>query len=203
MFKQVNPRINEFMQSGHEQMTHGIMMVVLSIQQPWHSVGVQMQDYREKGLESKYVWGNKRKTYKWLIDNGAELFESLMDADNTDTYKHMLLTQVDGLGVAKAGFVMQLMFGVSGCMDVHNLRKYDVPASVLSVSPSMKQGTRQSKVRQYNLICHEIGTDELWNQWCQFIANKYPTKWVDGNHVSMVHYTYLTDSWYNIVKEGE
>ena len=65
----------------------------------------------------------------------------------------------------------------------------------------MKVSSRNAKVEAYNQICHKLGTEYLWNQWCQFIADKYPTKWVDGDHVSMVHYTYLTDS-YDTIKEA-
>jgi hypothetical protein len=197
MYNKVNPKINKFMQSSPEHMSHGIMMVVLSIQQGWHTVGEQMKDYKENQGHSRYVWGNKARTYKYLQEHEVELFNTLLSPDFTHTYKHMRLTQVVGLGVAKAGFVMQLMFGVSGCMDVHNLRRFDVPASILSVSPEMKMSTRKAKVEQYNIICHDIGTEVLWDTWCDLIAKKHPTKWVDGDHVSMVHYTYLIDSWEN------
>ena len=55
------------------------MMVVLSIQQPWHSVGKQMQDYRLKGSSSKYIWGNKLRTLKFLEKHKEELYRDALE----------------------------------------------------------------------------------------------------------------------------
>ena len=48
------------------------------------------------------------------------------------------------------------------------------------------------KIENYITLCHDYGTENLWNSWCSMIAAKYPTDFIDGNHVSEVHYTYLT-----------
>ena len=201
MFKSVNPMVNAFMQASPEQMIHGGMMVSFSIQQPWHSVGKQLIDYRKKGKDSAYVWGLKGKSLAWYEDHGEALYYSVMEAKTVDE-RLALFLQVDGLGMAKAGFMCQLMFGDGGCMDVHNLRKYDVKASVMNYNAAQGDATRKAKRRLYLSVCNTIGTAELWDQWCDGIAARQPTRWVDGNHVSMVHYTYLSDSYNNVIREG-
>ena len=45
----------------------------------------------------------------------------------------------------------------------------------------------------YIKLCHDYGTEELWNAWCESLALK-SDRWVDGFHVSEVHYTYLTNN---------
>jgi len=65
-FKKHNVLINEYAQQSPENLQDMVMMVVLSIQQPWYKVGEQMIDYRKLGSDSRFVWGNKLKTYRWL-----------------------------------------------------------------------------------------------------------------------------------------
>ena len=48
------------------------------------------------------------------------------------------------------------------------------------------------KLHEYITLCHNYGTENLWNSWCSMIAEKYPKDFVDANHVSEVHYTFLT-----------
>ena len=53
--------------------------------------------------------------------------------------------------------------------------------------------TNKKKVEAYIKLCNDYGTVELWNAWCESLAFK-SKKWVDGFHVSEVHYTYLTNN---------
>ena len=69
VFKIHNPKINKFSQASAENFSLMVVMAVLSIQQDWFSVGNQIQDYRKRGLRSRFVWGNKERTLSYLNSN--------------------------------------------------------------------------------------------------------------------------------------
>ena len=194
----------QYAQKSHDNMVDVALMVSLSIQQNWLSVGDQLADVNKCGIESKFLWGNKRKTYEYLQDNSYKLYTDAMavinsgdsDRDNARALMAVFL-RVDGLGIPKAGFMCQLMAGLVGCMDVHNIRLYrlDIKDLSLSKNPKTSKGVdaNNKKVWAYIDMCHDIGTESLWDNWCNFLATK-SKKWIDGAHVSAVHYSYLTDA---------
>jgi len=194
----------QYAQKSHDNMVDVALMVSLSIQQNWLSVGDQLADVNRCGIESKFLWGNKRKTYEYLQDNSYKLYTDAMavinsgdlDRDKARALMAVFL-RVDGLGIPKAGFMCQLMAGLVGCMDVHNIRLYrlDIKDLSLSKNPKTSKGidANNKKVWAYIDMCHDIGTESLWDNWCNFLATK-SKKWIDGAHVSAVHYSYLTDA---------
>jgi len=189
-FKTVNPKINEHCQQSADNNADMVMMVVLSIQQPWHAVGDQMRDYKAIGADSRFVWGNKRKTFDWLQEHKEALYRDTMDA-KTDSELMQAFLQVPGLGLAKAGFCCQLFAGRVGCIDVHNLRRLNIAPSVLTLNKSATETTKRKKIDAYISACKSRRTSWLWDSWCKLIAKRDPKRWVDGDHVSAVHFDYL------------
>ena len=204
MFKNHNPIINAYMQENHEQMSMGIMFVVLSIKTPFHTMKRQMDDYKVNQVNSKYVWGFKIDTHNYLQDYGKELYDDLMElwttpkkelggtADTKDSAMMMRLMDVPGLGMVKAGFVMQMMFGRVGCMDVHNTRRfYKVDAKDVSISAGVrKDSTKFKKVVGYVQLCkNNRSTAKLWDSWCEQLVYKPCNRgrFADGNEVSQMH----------------
>jgi len=194
----------EYAQVSADNMMQVILMVVLSIQQNWLGVGEQLKDVRLNGAESRFLWGNKIKTYEYLQANSHQLYADAMAAINSgdsDRDKARALMEVflrvDGLGIPKAGFTCQLMAGLVGCMDVHNIRLYrlDIKDLSLSKNPKTSKGVdaNNKKVWAYIDVCHDIGTESLWDIWCDLLATK-SKHWKSGAHVSAVHYSYLTDA---------
>ena len=78
-FKQINPLINQFSQMSSDNLEEMVMMGVISARQPWDSVGMQLDDYRQYGLRSRFVWGNKRKTLKWLLKHKKSLYHDALE----------------------------------------------------------------------------------------------------------------------------
>ena len=198
-FKKHNPLINAYAQESAEKTKDMVMMVVLSIQQPWSAVGGQMQDYRKLGAESRFVWGNKSNTLAWLETNVDSLYADAMDAVHTckgralDIRLMQIFIRVDGLGLAKAGFCCQLFAGCVGCIDVHNLRRLSIPVTVLKLNKNASAVTKQKRIETYVDACSQRRCRWLWNSWCNLIAKKQPERWRDGEHVSLVHYEYLNN----------
>ena len=203
MYKLDAINCQQYSQQSPDNMADMVLMVALSIQQNWLSVGGQMIDVRKYGMHSKFLWGNKIKTYEYLRDNSSQLYADAMaviNSDRSDRDKARSLMEVflrvTGLGIPKAGFVCQLMAGLVGCMDVHNIRMYglDIKSLSLAKNPKTSKGidANNRKVVAYIDMCHDIGTEKMWNDWCNFLATK-SKKWRDGSHVSAVHYSYLTN----------
>lgn len=201
MYIQHATAVQQYAQVSAINLSDVALMTVLSIRQPWLNIGTQMIDVRTNKLSSKDLWGFKKDTYIYLESNKHKMYAQMMaviNSNKTDASKAMSLMKiflrVNGLGMAKAGFMCQLTAGLVGCMDSHNLKMYNLDAKdfVLTKNPktikSLDANTK--KIRNYIQICNEYGTENLWNSWCSFLATK-STKWRDAYHVSEVHYSYL------------
>ena len=193
--------VQQYAQVSANNLSDVTLMGVLSIRQPWLNIGNQMIDVRTNKLGAKSLWGFKKDTYIYLESNKHKMYAQMMaviNSNKTDASKAMSLMKiflrVDGLGMAKAGFMCQLTAGLVGCMDSHNLKMYNLDAKdfVLAKNPKTIKSldANVKKIRNYVQICNEYGTENLWNSWCSFLATK-STKWRDANHVSEVHYSYL------------
>ena len=123
---------------------------------------------------------------------------AVINSNQTDTVKSLALMRIflriDGLGLPKAGFMCQLTAGLVGCMDVHNIKMYNLKIKDLTLAKNPKgfkgKATNNGKIVAYVTLCKEHGTENLWNSWCNFVASK-SISWKDGNHVSSAHYNYL------------
>ena len=193
--------VQQYAQVSASNLSDVTLMTVLSIRQPWLNIGTQMIDVRTNKLGAKALWGFKKDTYIYLESNKHKMYAQMMaviNSNKTDASKAMSLMniflRVNGLGMAKAGFMCQLTAGLVGCMDSHNLKMYNLDAKdfVLAKNPKTIKSldANVKKIRNYVQICNEYGTENLWNSWCSFLATK-STKWRDANHVSEVHYSYL------------
>jgi len=193
--------VQKFSKISSSNLADVILMVVLSIQQPWYAVGNQLKDVKVNGINSRFIWGNKAKTYKSLMSRKEFIYSqylAVLNSNKSDDDKALSLMnvflQIDGLGMAKAGFVCQLSAGLVGCIDIHNLRMYSIPLKDLKLSKSIKsKAIKNRRVMNYISICHDIGTEKLWNTWCNTLATK-SKRFEDGFHVSQVHYSYLQDA---------
>ena len=201
MFNTHCTAVQKYSQRHVDNMADTVLMVVLSIQQNWLSVGEQLADVRANKLDSKFLWGNKIKTYQYLMANKHKMFAQVKAVLNSkksyDAKAYSLMRiflRVDGLGLPKAGFCCQLIAGMVGCMDIHNIRLYDLDPKTFKLNPNPKtQRARlanDEKIQTYITLCHDYGCENLWNSWCENLATK-SNRWQDANHVSEVHYTYL------------
>ena len=201
MYKVHAKAVQDYSRLSSDNLSDVILMVVLSIQQPWYSVGEQLKDVKKLGRDSRFIWGNKIKTYDSLQCKKGFIYSqylAVLNSSKSDDDKALSLMnvflQIDGLGLAKAGFVCQLTAGLVGCIDVHNIRMYNIPKKDLSFSKSIKsKALKDKKISNYVSVCHDIGTENLWDTWCSFLATK-SKKFEDGFHVSKVHYDFLQEA---------
>jgi hypothetical protein len=95
------------------------------------------------------------------------------------------------LGLVKGGFVVQLCFGLSGCIDTHNLNMACIKPSRVSAARFKKAKSWRTKdniAREYQEYIQEFGgTETLWDSWCDYVAKQRPKRFASGFEVSQLH----------------
>ena len=168
-----------------------IAMVLLSIQQHWDQIGNQLIDLKENGLDSKYLFGSKRSGWDYVVANKKELHEAIYSRNLPMAEKLLAVASIPNIDLIKAGFVLQLCIGKVGCLDVHNLRRFGLKPQAFKTY-GLKYDTALGKAKLYVKVCEDLGGCEyLWNSWCDLLAEKYPNKYKNGQHVSRLHKDYV------------
>tara|TARA_R110002012_G_scaffold51201_2_gene132543 strand:- start:1654 stop:2289 length:636 start_codon:yes stop_codon:yes gene_type:complete len=184
-----------------------ILLASLSIKQDFKLIGKQLKHVQDNGIDSYYLFGFKKNTYKYLQQHKHFIYSqflAVINSNKSNDDKALSLMQIfcriDGIGLAKAGFICQLSAGLVGCIDSHNIKhdKYGIKLKDISLDKKVKCSVkRKNKIINYINICHGIGTENLWNTWCQLVFTnsntKDKTKWLNSFTVSKVHYNYLRE----------
>ena len=198
--------IQNYAKQNADNLFQVTQFVLLTIQQPLFNVPTMMQDVNQHGGNSVYLWGVKRTAWEWHNEHRQEVFDKLMMIDHCHVNPEHLaneallyLASLSGLGLVKAGFVAQLVLGVAGCLDTHNVAQYGLKQSAFNAS-RFKQAktakTRQALVSNYLALCARLGgAAGLWDKWCNYvhdktIANGF-TRYNSGFDVSAMHCTAL------------
>ena len=181
--------------AGHNRV---LAFVLASIREKTDKLPDIMNQYKQQGFKySRISWGNKAKAGEYIVHHEKELFDgmrAILPKESSDHQLMMHYLNIPGFGIPKSGFIVQLLTGKAGCLDVHNIRRYlpDIDAS--RGTPSMFQTAGNSeklkarKVASYLNLCDEIGGARfLWDNWCNSIAEMYPDKFSSGFEVSKLH----------------
>jgi len=132
----------------------------------------------------------KNNGYKYIQNNYKHLHEVIHAKESLFTMadKLVALTEIPGIGLVKAGFILQLCLGKVGCIDCHNALRFDVNLDKFKLNSNTKLATKIKKAQEYIELCDQAGgSRKLWNGWCAFIATKYPSHFDNANDVSRVH----------------
>lgn len=157
--------------------------------------GMTQQEYED--VERSALFGYKEDAWydmgAFFRDWYADLQDLWHQADTTETAEtemlFYLVRNVPGLGFVKAGFVLQLAWGLSGCIDTHNLVRFGIPERAFR-SPDRKTRpvTVRRKCKAYNEMVQQIGgTEGLWDSWCNYVADNQPNTYASAEAVSRLH----------------
>jgi len=107
-----------------------------------------------------------------------------------------MLARLPSLGAAKAGFLLQLIWGLGGCIDSRNIKSLNVKE--IKLPKKAKLINRLAICAAYLDCCSRLGGSEfLWNHWCDGAAVSYPSmgtsddisaehvRWVATCHASL------------------
>lgn len=150
-------------------------MALLSIRQPFRMVKRQMQHVHVHGFSSGYLWGHKRAGLAYVTEHASRLRTELLQVvptDDTAAEQALeILTQIPMLGLAKAGFVAQMLGFDVGCIDSRNAAEFGLGRSASRFDKSEPEHIRLNRISAYVLLCRSLGGARfLWNNWCSSIA---------------------------------
>ena len=150
-------------------------LAILSIRQPFYKMDEQIID------KDKYMFGHKKYAWAEIQEMSGPILMFHLNAKCT--VKSMeWLTQVHGIGMVKAGFILQMLGHEVGCLDSHNIAMYGLDAKFLRRKPT------EENIELYLELCRKLGgAEHLWDRWCERLAIQQPTRWRDADHVSMFH----------------
>jgi hypothetical protein len=197
MFATHASAISNYGRASPEAFARVLMFVVLTIRQPLYRTPSDMAKVDQQGLTARSVlFGFKKDAYK-AIERDAErhwnfceqVFENAT-LSNQQQAACMIehLAELPGLGVVKAGFVVQLIYGLAGCLDSHNLARYNIKPTTFSNYKQRSPSARRKLCERYVKTVYDLGgPEELWDTWCGYIATKQPKNYRDAYHVSAIH----------------
>jgi hypothetical protein len=192
LFQTEQPKISAYARRSPENLARVVGFVLSTIQAPIERSPDDVADIDARGLESRVLWGSKRSgltyTYKHACDiyNACEQAYALGD-DHGLLYA---LLAIPGIGLPKAGFIAQLAYGRVGCLDTHNLSRFDLEAKDFATSGLHRDGEALSnRIARYLATCRRFGgCEQLWNTWCDYVAQRRPRTFPGGaDAVSRLH----------------
>ena len=183
---------NAFAQGSADNMHRATLFVLATIQQQLETVPAALEDMVEQGTGSRFAWGNKSKGVDYLNKHGNLLYDEAMTCREDPAELLEVFLQVPGFALVKAGFMCQIFAGHVGCIDLHNVKLYDVPRSATRYDPA-KPDTLLRKRERYVALCDGLGgAHALWSRWCDYVADIRPANWTDGFEVSQFHVDVIT-----------
>ena len=200
MFQTDQPPIAEYALSSDSGLERTLRFVLLSIKQPFWKMAVQMRDVDSKGLESAYLFGWKRQGLEHVRANASRLRAvlSAVPAGYGDADALLQVASVPGLGLVKAGFVLQLVTGSAGCIDSHNLQRFGLNANAFKYGSTASPELKRKKALAYLDACRNAGgCAALWDGWCDYVAEQQPKRWTNGAEVSRLHRTTILGDYSN------
>jgi len=199
MFDEHQTKIGRYARQGPDEMARVYTFVLATIQQSLWMTPDIMQSIDREGIESRYLWGFKYDAYEYLVDNQRQIYDNAMDIysgyASPEVQEQELLyyfASLPGLGIVKAGFMVQLCFGMAGCIDTHNLSMYGICPNKFKASrfKAAKDKTKRLIMLQYlTVIDSEGGCGSFWDRWCEYVAKRSPERYTGPYAVSELHVT--------------
>lgn len=198
MYAEHQPQLSRLGRSGPEGFRRIAVFALCTIRVQLHRA---VADYplALSGRPCGAIWGWKHLGLIELEEKAAayhdlleQEFATLSGEEREDCMLHTV-TAIPGLGPAKGGFVLQMVYGISGCLDSHNLRRFGIPETTFKIAGRIPK-KRSALISEYNRAVHRLGgTQALWDSWCCYMAELDANYAGDPNYVSRLHLAPLKD----------
>jgi len=180
MFAVHQPLIGAYAVDSPRALADVVAFVLTSIRKPLWRAAADMSLIRSGNLAPlalpftregfEFVKRHRRKLYRDAFARRADA-AALVE----------LFSTVPGLGLPKAGFVAQLAFGLGGCIDTHNLKRFGLNPNRWHTSAKTAPHIRSRKAADYAAVCDRLGGCAfLWDSWCEYVAA--------NSHGARLHY---------------
>lgn len=164
------PKISHVMRTSVDGFARGILFAICSIRQPITAVPEQLEEVDRLGPRAKALFGFKRDAWAYLRAHAGTLQAEVLAA-GTDAERFEVLLRVPGLGIVKAGFVLQLMGYDVACLDSRNVKREGRDYRAFRTDGKPPEKLRK-KVAAY-LVETQGKAAYYWDAWCNEVANYY------------------------------
>lgn len=187
MFTTHQRRISDYARKSPENMARVLKFVILTIRNRMHNLPADMETLDTGGQVADEIngilYGFKRDSVNQIDAEAESLYaqaESIVyHATSEREAAESLLglfTGIHGLGLAKAGFACQLIYGISACLDSHNIARFNIPWSHMKSSGLKSAKTLKTRRKWISRYCDYVencgGTESLWDSWCEFVYTR-------------------------------
>lgn len=134
------------------------------------------------------VYGFKKDSVAHIWANRERLYNDIKGMGNDVVKMHQYIVQnIGGLGPVKGGFVVQLITGKLGCLDLHNVNLYSQYAKHYknrslynAIDPANYSKKDQKSIDGYLRVLDKLekegaNTAKLWDIWVNYVAVNYAT----------------------------
>tara|TARA_Y100000114_G_scaffold85259_1_gene78789 strand:- start:1863 stop:2447 length:585 start_codon:yes stop_codon:yes gene_type:complete len=189
MYKRDQYEIQKLCESDPKYTREAILFVSRSIRNHFWRLNKITDEEKSLGIQAPSLKQKiKRDAFEYIHSNYKQLHKDIFNPNLSLAEKILSVSSIPGIGIVKAGFVLQLCIGKVGCLDVHNLKMFGFSESAFKFSKTTTKNTALAKSRLYIETCEKLGGSEfLWDNWCEFIAAKYPKHFTSADQVSQMH----------------
>lgn len=202
MYNTHQPMIGRWARDDSENLRDVMQFVILTVQQNLRvAVGnlhaLRSENENEQTAAQRFLYGWKNEAYLHVEENHEAIHAHLENlwasSGNPNVVEDRMLEYIaslKGFGLVKAGFVLQIAYGISGCLDTHNVRRFGLNPNLLSAARAKAKTAkaRARSVKRYRKMVVQLGgTEGLWNSWCAYVAERQPTRYQSAEQVSALH----------------
>jgi hypothetical protein len=197
MFDIHQKEIGAWSRQSPENFRDLMRFVILTIRNPLHRVEADTETALRGGQDALgvlYGWKYEAwQEFDAIAERTLSYLENVNSEQLPDNEKSEIMIEylsgLRGFGLAKAGFVIQLAYGLCGCLDTHNLTRFNIKPSAFQNIKGLKTAKgRRRKIKLYVDTCYEQGGPEfLWDSWCRYVAHNQPRSYLSPFHVSEIH----------------
>jgi hypothetical protein len=199
MYRDHQPIISEGARKGADAFRRTLSFVLCTIRVPLDVAAKDIDRVMAGDLPSRTIFGAKVEGLAYLAAQSEPLWSHCEHAachlsghDLADALVE-IIEDVPGIGIAKAGFAAQMIYGVSGCLDTHNAARFGLARTLLR-EHDRRTGIApwRRRIARYNrLIASDAvgGTERLWDTWCEYVATVASRGrfWGGPDEVSALH----------------
>lgn len=185
MYQRDVPIIADYARTSPQGLADLITFVLVTIQQPLSSCTRQLDDIRQHGADSRYLFGSKRDGYKHIQQYKGVYWQHFKDWITKPEEAIDLFTHIPGIGIAKAGFISQCLGLETACLDTHNLKRLGYPDNfAFKFTPKDKRKI----IHEYVSLCNIKGSEYWWDTWCEGVAgSRFNKVFKNADLVSAYH----------------
>lgn len=186
MYSEHVPIICAAMRADLKTFKRGVMLAVLSIRQPFHTVPQACKEVERRGGKARCLWGSKPAAYTYLKTDGETLWHDACAAQSAADCI-AVMTRVPGLGIVKGAFVAQMLGHDIACIDSRNANRLGMASDAWNAHGRKANERFRQMIHDY-VAAYGGRAQEFWDTWCTEIAGIYHTMG-DAYDVSRLHLT--------------